>query len=96
MPIAVTQGNPTTFTVEFYDINGNLTVPSSATLSIIYTNTSGSTASSSIAFAITSNGYVFSATWNTSAVNPGIVTYSVTAPGTVFTPAASGSIRVVN
>lgn len=94
MPFNVQQGDSIEFTVEFLDGSGNLTVPTSGTLSIVYTDTSGSTASSSLG--LTASGSFFTVIWNTGVAALGFANWSVTAPGSAVTPANSGQLRIVD
>lgn len=94
MPINITQGDTVEFTVEFLDSSGNITVPTSGTLSVVYTNTSGSTASSSIG--LTASGSFFTGTWNSGLSALGFANWSVTAPGLAVTPAQSGVLRIID
>jgi hypothetical protein len=94
MPINVTQGSCVEFTVVFFDSSGNTTVPSSGSLSIVYTDyTSGSTASSSIS--LVQSGSFFIGSWSSSAAALGFANWSVTAPGLANNPAESGQLRII-
>lgn len=77
MPINATIGSTITFIVEFLDANGLLTVPSSATLTVVYPV--GATVSS-CTIGMVPNGSFFTATWGSGVSDLGIVNYSVTAP----------------
>lgn len=94
MPTNIIQGDTAQFTVEFLDANGNLTIPTSGTLSIVYTNTAGSTASSSIG--LTASGSFFVGTWSSVVSAVGFANWSVTAPGLAVNPAASGVLRIID
>lgn len=94
MPFNLTQGNTAEFTVEFLDSSRNLTIPTSGTLSVVYTAVGGSTASSSIA--MTQSGSFFTALWSSTGAALGFANWSVSAPGLTFTPAASGQIRIID
>lgn len=93
MPINIAHGDSAEFTVEFLDTSGNITIPPSGTLSIVYTDTSGSTAAFSAT--LTPNGSFFTATWGTSVSALGFANWSITAPGSLFTPADSGQLRII-
>lgn len=92
VPYNVTWGSTVEFTVEFLDSNGDLTVPSSATLTMTYTSISGTTASSDID--MTQSNSFFTATWGSGQAAFGMATYSITAPGQ--TTATTGSLRLLN
>lgn len=81
MPYNITQGSSVEFTVEFLDSDGNITTPSSATLTMVYTDTSNSTASASID--MTPSGSFFTATWGSGVARLGNAQYLITAPGQV-------------
>lgn len=94
MPYNIQQGDTVEFTVEFLDNSGNLTVPTSGTLNIVYTDLAGSTASSSIG--MTPSGSFFTAQWASGVAALGWVDWSVTAPGSAVTPANSGRLRIID
>ncbi len=93
MPTNITQGNTATFVVEFLDSSGNLTVPASGTLTIVYPTGSLTTASTTIT--MTAAGSFFTASWGSSVSSLGDATWSVTAPGEP-NPAASGTLRIID
>lgn len=92
MPFNVTQGSTVEFTVEFLDASGNLTVPSSATLTMTYTTIAGTSASS--ATAMTPSGSFFTALWASGVAAFGFATYSISAPGQP-TP-TTGTLRLLD
>ena len=93
-PVNIQQGNQAHFVVEFLDSNGDVTVPSSGTLTITFTNTSGSTDSTIIALTVTNS--FFLGTWSlSSTADLGLATWSATAPG-ITSPAASGQLRILD
>lgn len=79
MPFNITQGSTVEFTVSFLDATGNITVPSSATLTVTYTTFAGSTAATVIP--MTPIGSFFTANWGSGASAYGIANYSIAAPG---------------
>ncbi len=93
MTFNVAQGDMVEFTVEFLDASGNLTVPVSGTLSVIYTNTANST--DSFTTALTPSGSFFTGLWNSGLSRLGLATWLVSAPGSVFTPANAGQLRII-
>jgi hypothetical protein len=75
-PINIVQGNSALFTVEFLDVNGNLTVPSSGIISVAYTNTSNAAQTDTVVLAqITS---FFQGTWSSTSAALGIATWTLT------------------
>lgn len=93
MPFNVTSGSCVTFTAEFFDAGQNLTTPPSGTLTIVYTNTVGSTAQAAIA--LIPSGAFFVAPWDTSVAMPGFANVSISAPGAINTPAATVQVRIM-
>lgn len=81
MPYNITSGSTIEFTVEFLDSDGNITVPTSATLVVTYTNTAGSSAIDTVA--LSAAGSFFTGTWGSGVSALGRADYSVTAPGQV-------------
>ena len=92
MPFNITQGSTVEFTVSFLDANGNITVPSSATLTMTYTSISGTTASSVIA--MLPSGSFFVANWQSGQAAFGLANYSIVAPGQP-TP-TTGTLRLLD
>lgn len=91
-PYNVTQGSTVEFTVEFFDASGVLTVPTSATLTMIYTTVIGATATQSIA--MTQSGSFFTAIWGSGVAKLGLAIFSIGAPGQAT--ATTGSLRLLN
>lgn len=94
MPINITQGNTARFVVEFFDSDGELTVPSSGTLTISYIDRSALT-STSTDIGLSQTNSFFLGTWSSTGAALGLATWSVSAPG-ITTPAATGQIRVID
>jgi hypothetical protein len=69
------------FTVEFLDGNGDITIPTSASMQIVYTTVAGSTTVDSIS--MTPSGSFFTATWGSGVAQLGMANYLITAPGQV-------------
>jgi hypothetical protein len=92
VPYNITGGSTVVFTVEFLDSSGNLTIPSSATLTMTYTSIAGTTASSGIA--MTQSGSFFTATWGSGQAAFGMANYSIAAPGQL-TP-TTGQLRLLD
>ena len=94
MPTNIGQDNTARFVVEFFDSDGDLTVPSSGTLTITYIDRSALT-STSTSIALTQTNSFFLGTWSSTGAALGIATWSVSAPG-ITSPAATGQIRVID
>lgn len=90
-PINIQQGNSANFTIEFLDDSGDLTVPSSADLSVTYTNTSNASQTDSVTLS-NSNSF-FTGTWSSTSANLGIATWIATAASTVTQ--ATGQLRII-
>jgi hypothetical protein len=91
-PVNITYGNSAFFTVEFYDTNGNTTVPSGASISITYTNIIN--VEQTDLFALTLNNSFFNGTWSSTSAAPGLAPWTVTVTG-FSTVAQIGIIRVI-
>lgn len=91
MPYNITQGSTVEFCVAFLDASGNATVPSSATLTMVYTSISGTTASSDID--MTQSNSFFTAVWPSAQANLGTANYIISAPGQA-TPTV-GVLRII-
>lgn len=94
MPINVTIGSTVKFTVEFFDSNQILTVPTSATLTITYPISSDSLTIVSCAISMTPAGSFFTATWGSGAAALGLSSYSVSAPGQIAP--TTGTLRILS
>lgn len=92
-PTNLTQGNGAFFTVEFFDSLGNITIPSSAVLSITYVNTSHASQTDTVALTVT--GSFFTGTWSSSLASFGLANWTITAAGSTTT-AQAGIIRVID
>lgn len=91
-PVPITQGNSAFFTAEFFDSNGNTTVPSGATLSITYANLSNVIVTESVT--LTQVGSFFTGTWSSTSATYGLADWEITATGN-STAAQEGQIRVI-
>lgn len=94
MPINVTHGSTVQFTVEFFDSNQVLTVPTSATITITYPPSSNSLTTVSCAIGMSAAGSFFTANWGTTVAALGLSSYSVSAPGQA-TP-TTGTLRIMS
>ncbi len=93
-PVNITYPNTARFTVEYFDEDGALTIPSSGTLTVSYVDrVTLTTTSTDIALALT-NSY-FLGTWSSSGAVIGLASWTVTGAG-ITSPAATGTIRVIN
>jgi hypothetical protein len=92
-PVNITGGNSGFFTAEFFDSNGNTTVPSGATLSITYINTSNASQTDTIAMSL-SNSY-YTATWSSTSASYCIASWSIIAAGNSVA-SQIGQIRVID
>lgn len=78
MPFDVHRGAVVGFSIEFLDANGNLTLPSSASLSISYPALTGGTAVATVSL---TRGRVFTGTWDSTIADLGLATVSITGAG---------------
>lgn len=81
MPFNLTIGSTGVITAIFTDANGNLVVPSSATLTITYAPSSNSLTTVSTTIGMTQSGSFFTGSWPTAVAAAGLATVAVTAPG---------------
>ena len=85
MPWSVNQGDTIQFGAMFYDANGNVTIPPSATMVVTYTTTLNTSAVANLP--MTPVGAAFSVTWNTGVAAIGMAQMQVTSPaGTAVLP----------
>lgn len=92
-PFNLQQNNSAYFTVEFIDSNGNITIPSGATLTISYINNSHVNQVDSIAMSMLNS--FFTGTWSSTSASLGLADWSVTATGS-SSLAQIGQIRVID
>lgn len=90
-PVNIEQGNSAKFAIEFLDSTGALTVPSSANLSVAYTNISNTTQTDSVT--LTEENSFWTGTWSSTSAALGLATW--TATGASTTVQATGQIRVL-
>lgn len=96
MPINKPLGQPVTFTAEFFDASNVLSVPSSATLTIVYPPSSASLTTVSCSITMTPTGSFFTATWASSVAAAGLSSYSVSSPSQVVNATGSaGTLRLI-
>ncbi len=92
-PVNITRPNSAFFTAEFYDSNGNTTVPAGASIAITYINTSNASQTDTVTLAQT--GSFFTGLWSSSLAKFGIARWSVTATGN-SSASQTGEIRVLD
>lgn len=92
-PIVVRTGNSAKFVVEFLDTSGNLTIPSSGTVYVAYTNTSNSSQTDTVS--LTPTGSFFTGTWSSTSAALGIATWTLLSAASTSTM-QTGTIRVVS
>ena len=91
MTTNVTKGNTAQFVAEFLDVNGNVTVPASATLNITYP-VGITTVSTSIS--MTQQNSFFTATWASSVSDLGPAPWNITSIASTFAQ-AQGDLRII-
>jgi hypothetical protein len=91
MTTNVTQNNTCQFVAEFVDSNGNITVPSGATLNITYP-TGLTLTSTNITMALINS--FFTATWFSSVSDLGAATWAITAAGG-SSATVTGDLRIL-
>lgn len=92
-PVNITYGNSAFFTAEFYDVNGNITVPLSATLSITYTNINNISQTDNVTMTPTNS--FLTGTWSSTNAIPGLAPWTITALG-ASSASQLGIIRVID
>ena len=91
-PVNIKSGNSAYFTAEFYDSNGNLTIPSGATATVTYTNTSNAQQTDTITLSPINSYY--NGTWSSTSAALGLASWSIFSTGN-STAAQQGIIRVI-
>lgn len=92
-PVNIQYGNSAFFTAEFYDQNGNITVPISATLSITYTNINNTSQTDLVL--LTPNNSFLTGTWSSTNAALGLAPWTITASG-ASSASQLGIIRVID
>ena len=91
-PDNIEQNNSAAFVVEFFDVDGFLAIPSSASMMVTYVNKSFSTQVDTVN--LTNSGALFSGTWSSTSSSLCLATWVVlAAPASL--QAATGQIRVI-
>lgn len=91
-PVNIEQGNSANFTIEFLDSTGSLTVPSSANLTVAYTNTSFSSQTDTVSLSLSNDFYV--GTWSSTSANLGVAIWTATS-ATGSSVGATGQLRII-
>lgn len=92
-PVNINYGNSAFFTAEFYDSNGNITVPSGATLSITYTNINNVAQTDLVVLSL--NNSFFVGTWSSSNASMGLAPWSIFITG-FSTASQIGLLRIID
>lgn len=91
-PFNIEQGNSASFVVEFLDANNFTSVPSSASMTVVYTNTANTTQTDS--FTLTQANQFFVGTWSSTSAALGLATYTAIANSSVGS-VAQGQLRII-
>lgn len=91
-PVNITYGNAMDFVARFRDHDGNLTVPSGATLSVSYTNISNAPQTDTVT--LTLNNSFFQGRWSSTNAAEGLASWTVTASSALL-PFQIGVMRVL-
>jgi hypothetical protein len=91
-PFNIEQGNSANFTVEFFDSNGFLSVPPSASMTVTYVNISAASQVDNVT--LVTNGSFFTGTWSSVLSSLCLATWvATTSLSTV--QIATGQLRVI-
>lgn len=91
-PVNIEQGNTAYFTVQYQSSTGEITVPSSADVTVSYTNTSNASVTDSVS--LTLNDSFFTGTWSSTSAALGLATWEATMAGSTSVQ-ASGQLRIL-
>ena len=91
-PVNLTTGNSANFVLEFLDISGLITTPSSATLTVSYTNTSNASQVDTVSLTLT--GSFWTGAWSSTSASLGIATWNLASVGSTVS-VQTGLIRVI-
>jgi hypothetical protein len=94
MPFNVTSGSTVVFTVVFFDANGAVTVPTSATITVTYPLSSDPLTTTSCSIGMTAVGDFFTATWGSGVAALGKSSATAIAPG--ITSADPQTLRIIS
>lgn len=90
-PINIEQGNSAFFTLEFQSSTGDLITPSTATLTVAYTNLSNASQTDSVSLTLADSFWC--GTWSSTSAALGLATWTATSG--VSTATGQGQIRVI-
>lgn len=91
-PINIQQGNSAEFTIEFLSSTGTLTVPSSANLTVSYTDLSNNAIVDTVG--LTNTNSFFTGTWPSVSAALGLAIWNVTAAGSTVSQSV-GQLRII-
>lgn len=94
MPFNVASGSTVVFTVVFFDANGAVTVPTSATVTVTYPLSSNPLTTASCSIGMTASGDFFTATWGSGVAALGMSSATASAPG--IASADPQSLRIIS
>lgn len=92
-PVNIAQGNSAEFVVEYFDSDGDLTVPTTAQLTVTYTNTSNTSTVDSVTMTLVNSFYT--GTWSSATASLGLATWQAFADGGA-TVQATGQLRIID
>ena len=90
-PFNIEQGNSANFVIEFFDINGVLSIPVLPGLTITYINNTASTQIDTVT--LSQNGSFYTGTWSSTSAALGLATWLTTAPSSV--QISTGQLRIL-
>lgn len=91
-PFNLQQGNSAEFTVEFLDAQGVISTPSSATMTVAYTNTSFASQTDTVT--LTLENTFFTGTWSSTSAALGLATWTAICNSSVG-QVATGQLRII-
>ena len=91
-PINIEKGNTAYFSIEFLSSVGELTTPSSANMTVAYTNTSNASVTDTVSLTL-SNSF-FSGSWSSTSAALGLATWQATMAGSTVVQ-ATGQLRIL-
>ena len=90
-PINIEQGNSAVFTLEFQSSTGDIITPSTAALTVAYTNLSNATQIDSVSLTVVDS--FWTGTWSSTSAKLGLATWNATSGGSTAT--GNGQLRVI-
>lgn len=91
-PVNIEKGNSASFTIEFLNASGVLTTPSTANLTVAYTNTSNASVTDTVS--LTQSNSFFTGTWSSTSAALGLATWEATMAGSTVIQ-ATGQLRIL-